>query len=356
MANKQFKLEQTKNHFKVQGIVTRIEGEKAYRQGVSKNGNQWRSIRFGVQTSEDNEVFVELFGITRDRVYASKYNAETKKSEGQFFSWEQRHNLPEGYTIFDTSLKLDPNAERAKGYTAFDAVMELRNNLKEGDSVYISGSIEFSEFQGKLQKRFLIGYVSKLKNPVDFGAKNFKEVSHFELGMIVMGLQQEKQKYGDEIKDVTKITGRSIYYGDNFADGEFVIHEDIPELKILAKSARKVLRPYDHVVARGKIVNKVIQTKVEAKPELNMEQLFAGGIDDDVFEPKANKEYISELQIIKLDSSSYVRKKYTEEDFKAVQLVKEEETKKNKKEPDLFEGGLDDDSDNNAIDLDDLFS
>ncbi len=58
-------LEQTKGKFKLVGKVVGINNENAYREGITKNGegSPFKSLAFFVQTSKENRVRVELFGI-----------------------------------------------------------------------------------------------------------------------------------------------------------------------------------------------------------------------------------------------------------------------------------------------------
>jgi len=359
MGENNFKLEVTKNHFKVAGLITRLtNNNKAYREGVTKNGQKYRSLRFGIQTSPDNTVFVEIFGSVTNEVGVSRM--KDGKFEFRRVPWNQRTNLGEGEFISGFNavrVKADPSADRPKSFTSYDAIDLIRKSFKDGDSVYVSGEIEYSTYNERLQTRFKVNYISKNSDDkkVDFEAEDFKEISHFEMGMIVVDCFEDQVGEGEDEETVTRIIGRTIYYGDKFIDAPYVIRQEAdPRLKKLADSARNVLGFGDHVIARGRIVNKVIE-KEAAEEEVNIESIFAGGIDEGVFAPRVTTEYINELQILDLVDESYVKEKYTEEDFAAAQVVKEEK----KEEKSLFSGGIKEDSgsgeDNEGIDINSLF-
>ena len=74
-------LEQTKGKFKVVGRIKGIDNEKSYRQGVTKNGDDYQSINFLLETVSNNTVAVELFGMKTDNVLVMNFKEKDKKKQ-----------------------------------------------------------------------------------------------------------------------------------------------------------------------------------------------------------------------------------------------------------------------------------
>ena len=53
MAERVHNLKQTSCPFEVRGIVSGVESENFYKNGIGKNGGQWNKINFGVQVNEN---------------------------------------------------------------------------------------------------------------------------------------------------------------------------------------------------------------------------------------------------------------------------------------------------------------
>ena len=59
---KNFKLEQTKGDFKLSGIVVGIAKENSYIEGETKFKKLYKTVKFGVKTSNTNILNVEIYG------------------------------------------------------------------------------------------------------------------------------------------------------------------------------------------------------------------------------------------------------------------------------------------------------
>lgn len=323
-------LEQTEGSFKLRGLVKRIDNDKAYNVGKVKSGkNQgknYRSIRFGIQTSPTNELPVELFGMETDTVYV--WNAD--KKEGQKEKWGSQYNLGESETLLGQVVRVGLTTDsdgkfQSHNLTAYDSVDEIFNNLENGDSVAVTGHIEFSEYtkdDGTVvpQTKFIIDNISRTKEPVDFEAEGFVEVNDFTQQVVILDKDLDRKK-----KELNLFV-RTIGYQNRFSDGTFVVDGNTEEGAKLGSAFSK-LKFGTFLEVFGKMENRVVLTEVEVeeekKPKIDKSNPFA----DFTFEkPKSlesykAKSYINRLLITGVEASSFVDKKYKEEDFFVEELV-----------------------------------
>src|SRR5437764_5522854 len=189
MAKSEPKLKQTRGQFRVEGIATGLDRDNAFRSAETKGNKPYKSLRIGVQTSPTNTVNVELFGMEQEFVYAySRNDKETRK-----YSWDDRDNIPdEGYHLIGTNVALEQGLDgklMRETFVPFEASEYIYDNLQDGDSIYVSGQVEFSEYDNgetvKQQTRFTIQSIGKTKTPIDFDSEDFKEVSEFEQEVVI---------------------------------------------------------------------------------------------------------------------------------------------------------------------------
>lgn len=335
-------LEQTKGKIKLVGRVKGIGNDNAKREGYTKSDKQYKSLQFFVETSQINQVRVELFGMERDQVVA--YSMKERKSKK--VNWADRHKDFGDYKVLGTGcyLEVDPadsSKKLRKVLPEFDAIDYIKANVKDGDFVRINGGIEFSKYENKQgdmveQKRFVISSITKLDEEIDFGAADFKEESKFEQEIIISDLMM------DEDTKRLYVNAKVIKFGGDVEDATFTV--DTEKYPKLAANMSKRFSFGDSINAYGLIINSVIVKESD-------EQLDAPASDDDDwggdeeikkdFENNYMKEYIQELQITSVDSSSYEPKKYKEED-----LLSEDE--------DAFNGDVNSDDSDDFNDDDDM--
>lgn len=170
-------LVQTKGSFRLVGKVSRMDDNEkfpSFREDVGKEGGKmegipYRSLRFSVITSDDdgvtNEVPVEMFDFEKEEVYV--WNKESKKTRK--IPLDEVQNLdPEEDMLLGTRVGLiekdedgniigDRDNIETESLPTFDAILEIFNNLENGDDVYVNGQVEHSEYinkQGTKQKQF----------------------------------------------------------------------------------------------------------------------------------------------------------------------------------------------------------
>lgn len=143
--------------------------------------------------------------------------------------------------------------------TDFDAAKEVADHLKDDDSVFIKGKLEYSSFttdNGEMHSVKLVpNQVSLCKKSIDFSDENFESTHQFTQVIVFTGIDQEKEN--------DKPTGRFVVsaYIVNYAsieNAEFIIKD-----KGLANTFRKSLSPYNAIQVHGDMTVTEVVEEVE---------------------------------------------------------------------------------------------
>jgi hypothetical protein len=347
MAKEKTQLVQTKGSFKAVGIVNRISNDGAYKEGEiekgKSKGKEYRSLRFGVKTSKNNELFVELFGMEKD-VYLLKNTTKEEREElkkknkkvpTKKISFENRDNIEEGWNIIGINVGIyeDDEADKKKvvyeTYVEYDAVDEIFQSFDDGDSISVSGTLQLSEYenqQGEMvkQAKYQIGYASKLAKPVDFDDEKFAEVSSFDQEIIFVGSDYDKKT------QKLTVLGRTINYDGTWYDHPFVIDTKVEAIKDIATAFHKKLKFGDFVKVLGLCVNKTEEKEVDEKEKPKSSIFGDGGLTPKGQEKRGATARVTELQITGVDMQSFIEKRYKAEDFVVEEeLVEDEEDTSN---------------------------
>lgn len=314
--SKKNNLEQTKGKIKLVGRVKGIGNDNSKKEGFTQSEKQYKSLQFFTETSAVNQVRIELFGMERDEVVA--YSSKAKQSKK--VPWKNRKNDLGDYKVLGTGcyLEVDPQDSSKKLrmiLPEFDAVDYIKANLKDGDIVRVNGEIDFQEYENNQgntvsSKKFIIKSITKLSEELDFNSSEFKEESKFEQEIIVTDVIMD-----DETKRLI-VNAKVIKYGGDVVDTSFTV--DTEKYPKLAANMTKRFGFGDFIKVYGLIINSVVLK--EAEEDLNdaaADDDDWGG-DDEIkkdFDTNYIKDYIQELQITSVDSSTYEPKKYKEEDF-----------------------------------------
>lgn len=316
MANsnsKRLGLQECKSTFVIKGKVTGVDKDSFYRELTTKTGKDMRMISFGVEYDKGKTVYISLNGMERDNVYFSA-KVDGKK-ETEIVPWTQRKTWKkDGYRLMGVGLGLTKmrnekgNLENEKcTLVEYDACKYIADNLKDDTSVFVRGKIEYSEYNGKHQTKFVPAQIS-LCSDIDFNAENFEPTAIFEQQICFMGI--DKAETNGEFVVSAKIIGYN-----SVEDAEFFMSK-VP----LAKNLR-ALKPYTAVEISGNIevIHDVVVEEdddgwgvspMAALKNPTVRRLFitAGNqhsIDDSIYSEKEIEEAIAKMKSSKTAKADY---------------------------------------------------
>lgn len=280
-----FDLPETKGSFQLKGVVSGVEKDNFYKEIKTKSNKDMRMINFGVGYAEGSTLYVNLQGLEQEYVYFSK-KAKKKgdKPEIAKVTWSDRFTYNrEGFRLIGNTIgvkkKVDQNGKTVndkKDLTDFDSCKEVNENLKDGASVFIRGSIDYSSFLdnngNKKTSTKLVPNQISLCSEIDFGDENFTQQNDFIQVIVFMGIEQEKEN--DKPTGRFIVSAKVITYS-NIEDVEFII-----ENKDLANKFKKSLKPYNAIQVSGHMVASTQTETVEDDDdnwgeEVSMEKVLA---------------------------------------------------------------------------------
>lgn len=335
------RLVQTKNAFKVVGKVSRIDKDGAYKEEQmakgKRQGDTYRSLRFGVKTSDTNEITVQMFDYEPEKLFM--WNSEKKKADSSykgdyipFGQWEANPEMyrEQGYAILQTRIGLTTGEDgkiQSQGLPSFVASSEIYNNLENGDSVVIEGEIRYSKYKPANsekeveQKTYTIKKAFKIKD-LDFADAKFEEVTYFEQEMVFVDIDIDKKE------GKAYVTGRIIDFMKNFHDTQMIINfmedgKQIPEMVKLVSAIKDKVKFGDVINVFGDTLNRVVIEEVEDEGEEKDDPfaIFGGKQKPKHAQAFTSRTYITEMQILGLDG--WEQKVYTEEDFIKDDLIED---------------------------------
>ena len=262
MAKNENALQQTRGFFQLRGIVSGVKRNDFYSEKMTKSDNpkMRKSVKFAVQTSLDNKVFVTLAAQPMEKVYFSKRSdVKGEKSTTKAVDWDKRKSFNEdGFRLIGVNVglskKLDKDGKEVNDnqtLVAYDAIDYIKDNLADDVSVFIKGRIEYSRFEDKNIKQYVIDQIS-LCRPVDFTAEDFKEVANFEQPIAFISIDKDKEEEGKFV-----LTGSIVNY-NNIVETDFVVRN----AKIY-QTFKKNLKPYTRVKIYGNLVGSIQEVVVE---------------------------------------------------------------------------------------------
>lgn len=267
MANRLFDLPETKGSFQLQGAVLGMQKESAFAEKLTKTKKKMRFTKFGVKTSGDNTVYLDLNGMVRDAVYFGKRNPETKKYETKKIPWTQRNDFnEEGYRMIGVNVGIEQYIDEAGKkqnkkliLPEYDACEYIAQNLKDDAEVFVRGKLEFSSFtnqKGEISRatKFIPNQISALKSPIDMDADDYVEKSDFTQTIIFMGAMKDDS----DPEDKKGLIQAKIVTYSTIEDTEFVVRD-----AKLFQTLSKNLKPYNSIQVYGKIINKALTEEVE---------------------------------------------------------------------------------------------
>lgn len=266
-----FDLKQTDSTFQIRGTITGVKGKRFYVSGNTKNGGTWHVVEFGVNINNGKNVFLKLSGFPRNEVYYYKKGENGEKGTTKKVAWKDRKKTPgEGYRLIGVNIstaKDESGKNINEVFTEWDAVEYLHNNLKDGDSVFIKGNVEFSTFtdkDGNTQRKLTLvpTQISYTNESVDFDADNFEEEALFDNVLVYTGIEKETDEQ-DKPTGRFILSGYSVNYND-IVPVQFILEEENSKL---AAKIKKNLKPYNSIRVYGKINVVVDATAVTAEED-----------------------------------------------------------------------------------------
>lgn len=257
MADRLFDLKQTPSAFELRGIVTGTQSKRFYRAGIGKTGGSWNSIEFGVKITENKTVYVKLNGFPRKEVYYYKRGENGAKGITQSVAWKDRKKSPgNGYRLIGVNISTgrDENGRNInESLTEYDCVEWLHENLKDGESVFIRGNLEFSSYtdrNGQIRKKMdmVPTQISYTQKPIDFDAEDYKETAEFENTLVFSGIEKEMDE-NDKPTGRFVLSGYSIGY-NTVESVSFIIGADNAKL---AGNLKKAMKPGYSIKTYGRV-------------------------------------------------------------------------------------------------------
>lgn len=255
-----FDLPETKGAFQLKGIVSGTEKEGFYKEIKTKSNKDMRFVNFGISYLSGHTLYESLSGMEQEKVYFSKRaDKPGEKGVTEAVAWADRHTFnKEGFRLIGKNLgvkkKVDSDGKLVndkKVLVDFDACKEIKDNLKDGVSVFTRGAIEYSSFtDDKGNKRVstkLVPAQISLCADCEFDSESYEVQNDFNQVIIFMGIEKEKEDSG---KDTGRfVVSAKIVTYSTIEDVEFII-EDAK----LAGMFKKNLKPYNAIKVSGHIV------------------------------------------------------------------------------------------------------
>ena len=291
--------DKTNGIFELRGIVTGTKKNEFYTEGTTKNHKPYRSINFGVEIESGKTIYIKLFGMPQEKVFFSKRDKDTKKTDTQPVDWKDRMTWKrEGYRMIGVNCgvtkKLDEKGNEvndSKTLTPFDACGELRN-LRDGQSVFVKGNIIYSTYQGKHQINFEPNQVSLMTKPISFEADDFAPHAFFTQTIIFQNIAKS-----EEVENEFVISAKTVGF-NAVEDCELFTRNSR-----LAKTLKSVLKPYNSVEVFGDII---VESHVK---EIEDENGWGGRNKMNHIDSSTSRK----LMITGAEESSVDKEKYTED-------------------------------------------
>lgn len=264
-----FSLPQTRGSFQIKGKISGTEKSNFFTEKATKNGGSFRAVNFGISYDDHATIFVGVNGTTRDKVYFSKRNPDTKKTETKAVSWSQRENFNEnGWNIIGVNCGIEQKKNdngtienMSKSMVEYDAANYLNAYLKDDMDVFANGNIEFNSFTNKNGEtshgvNYRVNRIYACKKPIDFDEEGYQPQHDFKQTIVFRGIEQEKED--------DKPTGRFIVSAwivnySSIENANFIIED-----RNLANVFKKGLKEYTAITVWGDINCKTIVEEVNS--------------------------------------------------------------------------------------------
>jgi hypothetical protein len=254
--NKGLGLTQTRTTFQMKGIVVGTSKDSFYRATKTKTNKDMRTVNFGIQVAKDSILYVTFNGMPQEFVYFSGKDKD-KKNATEKVKWAERYKFQkEGFRLIGINCGLEKTTDE-KGHEVndkrmlhpFDAAEYVSEHLKDGDSVFVKGIIEYSHYSKNDEVSHTVKFIPNqisLCQDVDFDAVDKKGnpytvVADFDQPLVFQSIDKNKED------DKFVLSAKIINY-NTVEDTEFVI-EDAK----MATNLKKNMKPYYSIKMWGSI-------------------------------------------------------------------------------------------------------
>jgi hypothetical protein len=250
-------LPQTKGTFQFSGIILGTSKDNFYKETKTKTNKPFRSINFGLQVAKDSVLYLSLNGMPMDKVFYSKSEKDKdgkRKTETKEVAWAERYKFKsEGFRLIGMNIGLTKTTDEKgnevndKQYlVAFDACEYISQNLKDGQSVFVNGHIEYSHFanqNGEVTRsiKYIPDQISLCK-PIDFENEKYEVKNAFTQPIVLMGVEKTDEN--------VIVSGKIINY-NSIEDVDLII-EKKPEYVKFYENLKK-LKPYTLIELFGEV-------------------------------------------------------------------------------------------------------
>lgn len=297
---------ETKGQFQTKGIVVGVEKGNFYKEMLTQTEKPFRAVNFGIQFDKESIMYVSLSGMEQEFVYFTKSETDPaskkRNTTTEAVAWKDRHKFnKEGFRLVGVNVGIKKikdskgnDVNDKKMLVPYDACKEIAENLVDGVSVFVKGNIEYSQYEGKHQTKFVPSQISLCK-PVDLNANDFTPEALFQQTIVFMGIKSNEEK--------TRYTVNAKIVGYNSVeDAEFIVEDSN-----LASLMRKNLKPYQSIKVHGKIHVQRNMDEVEESDGWGESNKMA----------RVNAPTIRELVILGADPSTIEKEEYSEEKIDA---------------------------------------
>lgn len=263
-----FNLPETKGKFQIKGLVKGVEEDDFFVEKKTKTGKDFRKVKFGIEYDSECMLNVGVQGMPSESVYFSKKaEKQGEKPNTVKVPWKDRFTFNrEGYRLIGNRVGLTKAVNQSgeivnknETLTNFDTCKNVQTNLKDKQSLFVKGNIEYSSFvDDKGNRKNAIKLVPSqlsLCGEVNFIDEDYKAQHDFSQVIVFMGIEQETMD--DRLTGRYLVSAKIVTYS-TIEDAEFVI-----ERKELATLFKKKLNPYTAIKVHGHIVSVIQKSEVK---------------------------------------------------------------------------------------------
>lgn len=249
-------MKELKGFYKTEGKLWFLNNKKAYENGFI------RSLSFGIQTSKDNSVFVQI-GEWKN----TKLNVKIKGSDQELIELNEQ-----------------------------EAIEKIQEVFKDGDSVYINMRSEIDIYNNKL--KFLVNQMYVKTDPIDFDSPDFVEVNELNQSVVITEKANNRSVKVGMVNYQGKILEQQLTLTDN----------DVNDYMADAKVG-DVMRLTISVNRKPNYVDVAAEEDQSTRKTLKGKSISSGG-------KRAIDGYVESLDVVDVDVTETEKAKYDKKEIR----------------------------------------